>query len=314
MAGLTVRTLGSDTYSVDVNFDANSRIQDLKNAIEQKLGSEFYCSKDQIIVFRGQDVTSFPDTLDKLEIKSSDHVIVLGHKHRDPVPEIVKAPKSVTSESSKSSNPSLSKPQVKLVPDLKAIAQLTEFGFNRNDIIRALEQTDDIEVATSIILNDMRRPSDFYTSGDDSDLTSIEGKSTIQKNIEQIINNIGLEKIIQSSKEGNTTFLEAFCSLLFQSAPNEIPTLLKDPEYFNKIFTSIINQHFSIESNNGQNNFAVKDNVLETDLNQDDNNNINNLANLGFSNDKSKFAYMVCNKNTEKAAEILFKFLHDKEF
>jgi len=324
MVEIKLRTLGTEVSSVDV--DMNSHVADLKNAIEKKLGTDFYSSKYQILILKGQNITAFEEKLSEIEMKDSDSIIVIGYKYREPIPEPAKKTDSANEKAADSAKTSSTKPQVKFVPDPKAVAQLSEFGFDNKDIMKALEQTNDIEVATEIILSGMKNMNDFTNIGTDSEVDKGDKSEAYQK-IKEVLESVDIRSIIETSRESNHTVLEAICHKLLTTNPDGMKLLLNDHETFSKVYTDILNNmnlsdqdvDFGDDTNileafgadadmdDAMNIDSAEAQMLEAELTEEDNVIIKNLSELGYSKEKCTIAYLACNKNPEQAAQFLLQ-------
>jgi len=324
---LQIRTLGSDKTEVNVNLE-KSDINDLKKLIEAKLGSEHFSIENQFLILRGQDITSYGEKLINLEMKSSDHLTVMGDKISDPLPPITK-----NLDSLKNNNKSAKKlsQEGTFVPDPKAIEQLTECGFDRNEVIRALQMTPDLEVATEILVSGSKNLESVQ--GFES---STDGNTEVYQQIKELIQSQNLAQVLSQSNDSKQSIFDIFCSHLSSSNNQEgIRILLENPTIFNKVITDMLGQSPELDESlvstipdnldlitsdedkaSLEDDFNVDDmynNEILANLTEDDHKMIENLTDLGYSKEKSTIAYIACNKNVNEAAEFLTRFNPENE-
>jgi len=307
----------------------------LKILIEQKLGMDFYSSKHQILILRGQNITTLEKSIYQLEMKDTESIIVIGYKWREPVAQPKKKPSEVSADTKieSANGKSAAQPgsQVTFNPDPKVYNQLLEYGFDKKSIQKALQQTDDIEVATELILSGLKSDGgDGQPIASEVDMGPGE-KSENYAKIKEVLESFDIPSLVKQSRETNQSVLEALCNELLTNNPEGMKLLLQDTETFNKVYMDLLEEMNIAEDEeielggddkdlfdtygkymdmDGDQMMQVDQTdsaLIDSQLTEEDEKNITTLTELGFSTEQSKVAYLACNKDVDRAAVLLYE-------
>ncbi|MES1905330.1 MAG: UV excision repair protein RAD23 B, partial [Paramarteilia canceri] len=147
---VSCRTLDSLQFWVEI--EDSKPVNQLKELIHNQFGPD-YLPINQMLILYSKLIEKNETLLSELDLKEDDSILVLGYKHRNPIPE-PKATKSKANSDKNKKSKSNPENSTKFVPCESSMSKLAELGFGKENILKALELADNnLEKATELILD-----------------------------------------------------------------------------------------------------------------------------------------------------------------
>lgn len=284
---LQIQTFDNSIFKINCSPDIS--VLQLKKEIE-KTNEKFACDK-QVLVFIGS-ILHNETILKDNDIKNGSTIILMIKKQKINKPKDLKKKEKIESQNELTDTKEQrgKTETTKLVSLKEEEEKLCNMGYNLDKVKEALTVSDN-----NILL------AIEYLSNENTE------NNTENININELLQNpYYLQGILKKICNDNPALLDQI-----EQNPRLIDELLKSPQVLNKLekyITDLQNENITENESNIQvENPLYSSNIINTlELSEEDYRTIETLTSFGFPEDQVIEAYIVCDKDKEKTANLLF--------